>query len=191
MARRRRAGVALAGLFLMLASQVRAEVLAVFADQAGTTCNIVAPPNQITTCYLVLQNPSVESVVAIELGIRGLPPDWLGWIDVCPPCSVVLLSGFGDGASLGLQECARGQPLVVAPVKLFPMAKRDDVALEVGSKIPPRGPDFNCPLVLQCDAPVFTAVCVQGGRSLVNSSDLCTISVASSSWGAVKSLYRQ
>jgi hypothetical protein len=175
----------------MLAPQAKAEVLAVFADQAGTNCNIVAPLNQFTTCYLVLLESTVESVAAIELGIRGLPREWNGWIDVCPPCGVVLPSGFGDGTSLGLLECARGQPLVVAPVILFPMGEPDDVVLEVGAKIPPRDADFDCPIVIQCDAPVFTAVCVQGGRSFVNSSTPCTVSVASSSWGAVKSLYRQ
>jgi hypothetical protein len=182
-------GPALCAVLMFMPARSYGQVLGVFADPEGTNCSIAAPVYRMTNCYLVLRDPAIEGAVGIELGIRGLPAGWLGWIETCELCSIVLPSAFGDGAILALQHCATGDPLVLAPVVLIPTTDATDVVLEVGPKIPPSDPAFDCPVVYQCDSPNFTGVCVQGMRSRVNSSEPCTISVAGLSWTALKSLY--
>lgn len=189
MIRRSRIRVAVFTILVLTAVNARSDVLGIFADQAGTNCNITAPLGVVTYCYLVLQDPTVETAAGIELAVRGLPSGWMGWIDVCPPCAIVLSSGFGDGATLALMQCVSGDPLLIAPVVLVAATDARDVILEVGAKRPPSNPDHNCPQIIQCDAPVFTSVCVQGGRSRVNGTRPCTVAVAPVSWSALKSLY--
>ena len=175
--------------WMAASSEARSQVLGVFADQAGENCDIVAPVGVLTQCFLVLKSPGVvDGATWIELAIRGLPDSWVGWIDVCPPCAVYLPSGFGDGANLPLMgDCHRGDPMVLAPVYLFPISEARDVRLEVGAMSRPTDPNFNCPQVGLCDA--RTRVCVRGGQSRVNSNGRCTVSTTSRSWSAYKRLY--
>jgi hypothetical protein len=52
-------------------------------------------------------------------------------------------------------------------------------------------PFFFCPLVTQCDAPVFTKVRVAGGQAFLNDpSRVCTVGVEPRNWTTVKALFR-
>lgn len=60
--------------------------------------------------------------------------------------------------------------------------------LKVERHTTPSNPSFPCPLLVLCDSPVFTKLCVPGGEGFVNGG-VCTVGVEQKSWSSVKGLF--
>ena len=81
---------------------------------------------------------------------------------------------------------------LIAPRQYLPQ----DLVLRVVGGEPAVFPGLDCPTLILCDYPVFTAFCVAGGEFIVNPvSQSCTrgsgtTPVVMSTWGKVKGLYR-
>jgi hypothetical protein len=43
-------------------------------------------------------------------------------------------------------------------------------------------------VLVKCDAPVYTLICVPGGSAIINGTP-CTVAVEETSWSTVKGLY--
>lgn len=90
-------------------------------------------------------------------------------------------------------SCQKGPLVQVAQIELqsdfgfttdFPT--RHVVRVRAGS--PPANATFDCPLVVLCDAPVYTVVCTTGNDFGINFS--CADPTNSATWSQVKGLYR-
>lgn len=102
------------------------------------------------------------------------------WTDVSgPDAATCQKDPLVELARIELQQV--GQPPVLIP---------NNTRFRVVAGDPPGGA-LNCPLLVKCDFPVFTQVCVTGGEFLVNPSGTsCSVAVSEATWGAVKDLYR-
>ena len=66
-----------------------------------------------------------------------------------------------------------------------------DTYMWVGPGDPPSNPQQPWVLFRLCDAPIYTAVQVEGGQFIINpSTRTCTVAVQQKAWSAVKELYR-
>lgn len=75
-----------------------------------------------------------------------------------------------------------GSPLATIP---------DDWRIKVIAGDPTYRPPLNCPLLVLCDYPDFTAYCVTGGQFIVNPVQLsCSVDVQATTWGTLKAMYR-
>jgi hypothetical protein len=68
-----------------------------------------------------------------------------------------------------------------------------DTYFGTGPGFPPRQGPVNCPLLLLCDAPSYSGVCVTTWPSqfIVNpSSRSCSVAVETKPWGTIKAMFR-
>ena len=63
-----------------------------------------------------------------------------------------------------------------------------DTRTRIERHINPSNPNFQCPVLVLCDAPIFTTICVPGGQAIWNGPP-CTVGVDQKSWSGVKNLF--
>ena len=131
-----------------------------------------------------------------------------------PPGSIQLNDPLGckfwdrwatGGVSLAFTECQASPRVRLFTFLLFEKAPTQDITLHLTAKQPPANPYFGCPLITLCDAPAYTKQCVALGQDAIINPGRevrCSSSfsdqgrspqltkVNSSSWSAVKNVYR-
>ena len=89
---------------------------------------------------------------------------------------------------------ARNGVEVLYTVEVLASSERSDLEFSIAMREPPTNPSFSCPVLLDCDVPLFTKYCVRSVPCFVNASTPkpCPVAeaVESSNWGKVKALYR-
>lgn len=88
-----------------------------------------------------------------------------------------------------------GAPIPIMRLQVTNIGGSRDATVVLAPQEPPSNRDFACPLVLLCDEPVFTKVCMEIGPknlAVLNPSGAipCGVAAEASQWGAVKELYR-
>ena len=155
---------------------------------------------------------SFDALTGIEFSVygmptQGLPPGWTvrdGGTAVGPPTPAApadTTTGTG-GWNIVWQECQPGNKVVVqiSMVSFDPIP--NDTVIRILHKFPPQDDTFPYLLFTQCDFPFFTKTSVRGGCFVLNPTVgpgesvgnppclLETDAVESTSWSAVKALYR-
>lgn len=208
-----RSTFALASIVVSLATvfaraDTHAQAIGVFADASATSCDLSLPPGVPTNVYIVavLGPQACTGITGAEFRVDGLPAGWFT-IPVSAPPVPILPPGdpFGEGATLafGTTCLASGTGVVLLmTVAIVPTTVVTDHYVTVAAHSSPSLPGFDCPLVLLCDPPAYSALCVDGRSALINKSfipwccqDACSfptcppIAVAPTTWARVKSLY--
>lgn len=170
--------------------------IGVYFDPQGTLCQGSIPAGTAGKIYIVahLDGATAGGIAGAEFRFTGLPGAWETH-PVPDPDILALGDPFGSGVILGF-VC---KPPVQGTVLLYEVlvVANDDVS-DVQFQIESRDPPLSnpCPLLLECDDPVFTAYCVEGLSCFVNFTTPTTcerpipLGIAEATWSAVKELYR-
>jgi hypothetical protein len=188
-------------------------VLGIFDDISLTSCSGTLPPGTPTDLFVGIRfDPAgrFNALSGFEISIAGLGGDLLlGGFDVPPPCVWTLGSapapadtsatstGTG-GMTLSYCSCMSGSQALLK-LTLIAFRPLTDRVLQVKRKYPPSSPEWNTPVLFQCDAPNYTPVRVTGGCYVINPSGTTPPACASScpplsmepaTWTAIKTLFR-
>jgi hypothetical protein len=169
--------------------------LGVYFDAAATQCSGTILPNQPDTVYVVAQANGVTATSGLagaEFRFTGIPESWATY-PVANPEMFTIGNPFGDGVSTAF-PCPEGDSYVLYSVLVIASAVEENLQFELRNREPPTNPNFDCPLLVICDSPFFTLICVETVPCFVNSSAprKCEfpVAVSGSTWSGVKSLFR-
>ena len=119
----------------------------------------------------------------------------VGRLPVANPEVITLGDPFGAGVSVGFR-CHRSVegPMLLYTVLVLATQEVSDVRFTLEKRQPPSNPFFHCPVIIDCDDPIFTMYCVDTQPCFVNASTAVPCSsptaVLDRSWSAMKALYR-
>ena len=170
--------------------------IGIYFDAEGTICHGTIHPGTPGTLYVLAKVGGDPSGIAgAEFRLAGVPSSWQTFA-VPNPIMLAIGDPFGDGVTAGFpcQQSAEIVPLYT--VLVLASEEVPEVQFTIERRLPTSPiPILRCPLVVLCDAPQYTEFCVEGGQCMVNASRPHDCSgritgIATLSWSAVKSLYR-
>jgi len=178
--------------------------IGVFADLDGSSCGITAAP-YVASNFYILANPNTANTAG---GVNGaefsvttsltVGADAIFTPTPNPQSTLALGGPFTGGCNIGFPSCvlpnAMGQVLLyTVQIVVLNAANATNATMTVQMHGTPSNPNFQCPLINACDAPLFTAHCVNPGMAYLNPSSgpgpCFTVSVEEATWSGVKSLY--
>jgi len=149
-----------------------AQWITVIESVDGSSCYMpdIPTPGQGTAHIIAFlaPGPTSNGITGAEFRVVGMPPEMGVTAIPNPLANLDLGNPFGDGCNIAFPTCQTGSSGIVLlyTVQLFvPPTGVPHYVLDVEQHASPSGPNFPCPLVTLCDAPVFTKVCVNGIRS--------------------------
>lgn len=190
------AGVAVAAG--LAAPAARADgLLGIFFDRNAVQCSGPVPTASTATLYVLLVSGGSTSsgITGAEFRVQTDAASSYLFLSETPIRSGDLLLGaaLGSGINIAAQSCQSNGivPLLSFQV-LNPGSGSSDVDIRITAKLNPSNPSFPCPLAVLCDDPVYSKVCVEGGKAILNPAAPrpCGSSRVDSEWSAVKELYR-
>jgi hypothetical protein len=167
--------------------------IGVFADAAGTRCNIPAPIGTLGTFYiLAVGSASPPDFSGAEFRVDGFPPGWVATVTPSPLAWVSLGNPLQGGCIIAFAACPQTSVVLLYTVSFQVWSVVQAVPLSVRPHVPCL--DWPCcPFWVRCDGPVFTKVClpdVETAAFLNGSFDPCWVGVLPATWTRVKELYR-
>lgn len=176
------------------AGSAHASSIGVFFAPDGSDCDGTATPGVPFTVYIgaVLGGDAAAGgIFGAEFSLIGADPTWITTITPSPALDLVLGNPVLNGCNIAFPACQPGPFVPLYTIQFTAPAAVSPRAFRIWPHQTPSGPNFLCPLVLKCDAPVWTKVCVSGGQAFLNDpSRVCTVGIESRNWTAVKSLFR-
>ena len=173
--------------------------IGVYFDPLGTMCQGTISPGAIDTVYVLAKlgesDDSRCGIEGAEFRFTGLPASW----DISPVLNHEMLGigdPFAEGVTVVGTRCHRPSNGVVLLYKVlvYAGAEESDVTFGIESRDPPTNSQFPCPLLLSCDDPVYTQICVEGQSCFVNSTVVrkcpTVTTVETSTWSQIKTLFR-
>ena len=139
-----------------------------------------------------------------EFRVEGFPTGWIAVANPDPRLPIDPIPGdpFAEGARLLFSSCQTSELGLVPLMTMFVLATSvvSEQVLNVTTHSSTMHPELQCPLVILCDTPTFTAQCVQGLNARINSLDWCCqfgctfppcppIAVEQATWSGVKAIY--
>jgi hypothetical protein len=194
-------------LLAVMSAPSSAQYIGIFRDAEATSCS--ASPGStpwIDLHVVAVLGGNVHEMTAAQFKIDGIPPNWspatVLWV---PNSAAGLVMGnpmfLGahhpetPGVNIAFATCQSGNEGAHVPlgrVVLLGAHTPENVRLRVaGFKLVPTEP--GCPMLLFCDFPTFTPVCVRGGEFVLNGPepDSCApMALDEKTWSGVKSFYR-
>jgi hypothetical protein len=188
---KRNAALALAILALWCGGAA-SQTIGVFFDPQATQCSGTIPPSSLATLYvLALPGGAVaEGFIGAAFRIDGAPAAWF-WTPVyqpgvCLPC----WNPLHNDAFFVFPTCRTTAVAHLMTLTVFATTSIQDVVLVTRANDVPHGDHPDCPVFVLCDEPVYTGICANGYRAVINPvQESCTVGVAPATWSRVKSLY--
>lgn len=169
--------------------------IGIYFDPEGTICSGTIEPGIPQKIYVIAKTRGVTDcgIAGAEFRFTGVPDSWQ-ISPVASPGVIPFGDPLADGTTLGMtcQQSDDGT-LILYEVDVLASKLEMDVTFKLEPHVYPVG-DFGCPLMILCDYPFFTQVCVQPIACHFNatSAKSCdgTVAVESKTWTHVKQLYR-
>ena len=178
-------------LALMFAvGSASASSIGVYFAGDGSDCDATAAPFTPLGWYVLAHlygDAGIDGLTGAEFRVSGVPGAWFHTITANPAANTVLGNLF-SGTNVAFPGCMPGPWVLLYTVSTFPTAPSGPMTWQVLAHSVPSSPLFNCPLIVFCDAPVYSKICVPGGEAFVNGGP-CTVGVAPATWSEVKSLF--
>jgi hypothetical protein len=135
----------------------------------------------------------LDGIAVLEtVGITTEPPSVVLGSPVAPRDTTVTSVSAG-GMNVAWASCVSGQSIALMRIRIlsFPVQPAGK-SIQVTRKFPPSNVAYNNPVVVLCDAPVFTALVLSGGRYCFNvpGPDCPPTSVDGTTWSTIKSIFR-
>jgi hypothetical protein len=184
---------ALLAILCLAAGSASAQSIGLYWDTAAATCNgNNAPFTQGTMYVLALRGGAASGgLTGAEFRVDNFPVStWFPSVTPNPASNVAIGAILSGGGNIAFPTCQTGTANVILlyTVTYFASDAQSNRVLSVLKHSAPSNPNFQCPLMVLCDSPVFTKVCVTGSQGIINGPP-CTVSVEDKSWSAVKGLY--
>jgi hypothetical protein len=184
-------------ILLLAAQPAHAQWIGIFSDIEGNGNQITAPQYTPTTFYIhavyanALDPPGLQGAeFAVEHDITS--SEAVITSEPSPLASLSLGDPMSGGCNLGFPVCQSEAVVLLYSVSITVLdaGTMTNRYLVVTSHSSPSNPNFECPLLNKCDAPLYTATCVATGFACINDQGgFCTFAVETSTWSEVKSLY--
>ena len=174
-----------------------ASSIGVFFAADGSDCDAVQVPGPFTFWIGAVLNADAAAggITGAEFRIDGVPqqPEWFMTATRNPLANLSVGDPVlaGAGANIAFPVCqpeAGGSFLLLYTVSGFAQTAPVARTFKVERHTTPSNSNFPCPLLVLCNAPVFTLLCVPGGEAFLNGGP-CTVAVEEKSWSSVKSLF--
>jgi hypothetical protein len=171
-------------------------MLGIFFDRGGTNCSGDIPIAGMLTLHVVLlpDGATYSGITGAEFRIEtGSATGYLFQGETVEPDAFFVGSALGSGINVAFPGCRSGTAVPLLRFQVFNAgAGVTDGEVRVSTRRPPSNLLFPCALAVECDDPVYTKVCVDGGRAILNPSGQrpCGSSRLPSEWSRVKELYR-
>lgn len=183
-------------LFLALCLAVgpaSASSIGVFFAPDGSDCDGSIPgftPGTFWVLAVLGGDAAAGGITGVEFRLVGVPGGWFLNPTVNPVFNIVVGTSFAQGYNLASGSCQAGSGsiLTLYTVSYFATTTEPPSYWRVDRHTTPSSPAFPCPLMVLCDALVFTKLCVGGGECLINGGP-CTVGVEETRWSTMKSLY--
>ena len=170
--------------------------IGVYFDAEGVQCNGTIVPGTPGIIYVLARlDAGAPGIHGFEFRFTGIPETWSIY-PVPNPDMLVLGDPFGNGAGGGLMTCQRPATGIVKlyTVVVLASAEATNVRFDIKSQAIPSNPGFRCPLVINCDAPIYSMTCVEGVPCTVNPSQprpcAYPTAIEPASWSTMKQFYR-
>jgi len=176
----------------LAASTASAGSIGLFFDPDAASCSGPIANGSTGRIYIIALLSDVADVMTVaEFRVDGLPAGWVANLVPNPASNIVLGNPFdGVGCDIAFPTCQADDNVLLFTVDLLASTAVSDHYLRVRHRNPPPNPNFPCPLVTECIAPIYDKVCVSGGEAIINPTGPgCTVAVEATSWSRVKSLY--
>jgi hypothetical protein len=142
-------------------------------DGYGANCvDLEGPFPMQFTLYVVVDTWGLPygGITGAEFSLRGLedlfgfPPDGMFFwnVEASPWAIVVIGDPMGAGTNIAFSDCQSGT-VHLFTLQMFAFGSPGTRELRVAARQPPTNPNFDCPLVVLCDAPVYTTRCTRSG----------------------------
>ena len=140
-------------------------------------CRLQIPPFSRGTFY-VKARPPAGGLTGVEFRLEGLPAgSWFFTVEANPAASAVLggLFGVWPGTNVAFPTCqgSSDDGVVIYTITAFNAGDTAPRTLRVQAHSSPSNPAFQCPLVVQCDNPVYTMQCATGGIFFLDTVTTC------------------
>jgi len=171
-----------------------ASSIGVYFTADGTDCDAtgVAPFTQVTFYILVhtYGDAATGGITGAEFQVKNFPSGWFGTPTPNPAFGTVIGNPLTGGCNIASGSCQSSPTgfINLFTVTAFATSAVSNVDLIVDKHTTPSNPNFQCPALVLCDAPIFTLICVSGGEAFLNGGS-CTVAVQPTTWSKVKSLY--
>lgn len=171
-----------------------ASSIGVFFASDGSDCDATQGGPMPFTYYLgaVLGGDAAAGgITGAEFRVQNAPTMADGWFmsnNPNPASNVAIGDPTGNGCNIAFAGCQSPPFVLLYTISGFASGVASPRTLRVLQHNSPSNPLFPCSLLVLCDAPVFTKVCVPGGEAFLNSGN-CTVGVEDKSWTSVKSLF--
>jgi hypothetical protein len=179
-----------------------AQTIGVYRDQYAVDCPVIPPFGPLTVYVVATLGPAAcGGITGAEFRLEGWPTSWF-YSPMQGPGIPIDGNPFQEGARVAF-GCQTSEPgaVVVLPIMVFATTQVSDLPVTVVAHASPADPQFACPVLKLCDAPVFTSVCATGIQTRINPligfclcQELCygscpPIAVERNSWSGIKRLY--
>jgi hypothetical protein len=165
----------------------------VFFDRNALQCTGTVASGGLATLYVVLvpSGATYAGIQGAELRVTIGSSELLVAGESYDPGVVRFGDALGGGVTLGFAACKTGGVIPVLSFQVLATGAARDVEVRVTARPSPSNSNFQCPVAVLCDA-THTAVCVGGGKAIVNpvTPRPCGATRESSEWTRVKEFYR-
>ena len=185
-------------LLCLAAAPASAQSIGVYFDPSGSIdCAGAIPPLTPATWYICarLFGPAANGIIGVEFRQDGTPAGWAVTATPSSDADIVLGDPLYGGVDLAFADCQAGSNGVVLIYTVHGIATTavGCTTLQISRHTTPSNPNFYCPVVILCDAPVYTCECATGGIAYFNSAcgepGGCPVAVFPTSWSQVKNLF--
>ena len=182
----------LLAILCVAAGSASAQSIGFYWDTAAANCNGSNALFTPGTMYVlgIRGGAAGAGLTGAEMRIDGFPSSWFPAPVANPASSVAIGSLMTQGANIAFATCqmGTGNVILLYSVNYFAADEQANRVVSVLKHATPSNPNFQCPLMVLCDAPVYTKVCVLGSSGIINGPP-CTVAVETTSWSAVKGLF--
>lgn len=169
-------------------------MLGVFFDEYGSTCSASVNSGGVITMHVVFlpDGETRSGITGAEFRIEAQDADGYNILAVQNRMTIGLGDAFGSGINVaGLCSSDLAIPLLTVQVQNVGGGTNAKFIARVRED--PTDPQlFPCALVTLCDEPIWTKICVETGKAVLNPSGSteCGSNSESAEWSRIKGLYR-
>jgi len=169
--------------------------LGVYFDREGTMCQGRIEPGHPETIYIVAKTRGLTGCgfAGAEFRFTGLPASWTVY-PVPAPGMFNVGDPFGDGVVTVSGSCLTSEATVLYTILVLATSVEENVEFRLEMRNPPSNPLTHCPVLLMCDYPMFSMICVESVACFVNTTTAraceSPVAIRNETWGGVKELYR-
>jgi len=167
----------------------------IYFDAEGTICSGTVEPGVPTKIYVIakLQGITDCGIAGAEFRFSGIPESWQ--VSPVPSPEIISLGNpLRDGTTLAMScQAPENGRVVLYEVEVLATKVETDVTFKLEPHVNPAG-DFGCPLLVLCDWPFFTQVCVESIPCYFNASSAKScdgaVPIEDQTWSHIKQLFR-